>query len=152
MTITLYTFKGDNRELAKALLNPIEIENVQLLEPTNLTTPSLKLLVANYSPSCNYLYIPDFERYYYISDVRYELGGYITLSLRCDVLMSFAVDIKGTSGLINRAGYYANVLVSDSAQMPQCDTSTVNKLLTGGELVTSMSGLNRCFVLSVYGG
>lgn len=152
MTITLYTFRGDNRELAKALENPVAVDNVELIEPTNLISPVIKLRVENFTPDLNYLRIPDFNRFYYIDEAVYNLGGYVALTCRCDVLMSFSADIKAAYGVISRAGRNYNVLLGDTCTVPQSNSSTVNKLLSGGELINQMTADNRCFVLSVYGG
>lgn len=147
MTITLYTTKSDKRELAKALSNPIEI-SAELLAPTDITAPRFKFVGFNNS---NYLYALEFGRYYFINNVTYELGGYVTIACTCDVLMSFATDIKNASGVINRGGVNYNVLVNDSATEAQVNTAAVNKLLSGGELITTMTAENQCFALSVFG-
>lgn len=148
MTITLYTTKSDKRELEKALSNSKEI-SAELLAPTDIITPRFKLV--GFDSTHNYLYVPNFSRYYYITDISYELGGYVTIACSCDVLMSFADDIKKAVGLISRGGANANVLINDDATLPQVNTATVNKLLSGGELLATMTAENQCFALSVYG-
>lgn len=42
----------------------------------------------------NYVYIPKLKRYYFISNVRYDLGGNVTIMCHTDVLQTFADDIR----------------------------------------------------------
>lgn len=56
----------------------------------------------NSIPLYNYAYIQDFERYYFIEDVRYDLGVW-TLWLRCDVLATYQDDIMNSRQYILRS-------------------------------------------------
>ena len=58
------------------------------------------LIVKNYTGG-NYCYISDFERYYYIDDVRILKGGVYQLFCSVDVLKSYATDLES-------AEYYSN--------------------------------------------
>lgn len=57
---------------------------------------------SNSIPLYNYAYIQDFERYYFIEDVRYDLGVW-TLWLRCDVLATYQQDILNSRQYILRS-------------------------------------------------
>ena len=51
------------------------------------------LLVKNYTGG-NYCYVSDFDRYYYIDDVRILKGGVYQLFCSVDVLKSYAEDLE----------------------------------------------------------
>lgn len=52
----------------------------------------------------NYAYIPDWHRYYFISQVIYELGTWVFV-LRCDVMATHKTDIGNSSHYIERCSY-----------------------------------------------
>ena len=92
MTINLYTISSDPRTLNKSLGTATTI-TAELIYPTDLYTPSVRVVAANFTPSVNYMYIPELSRYYFITDVTYDNGGAVIIMGRVDVLMSFAAQI-----------------------------------------------------------
>lgn len=93
MTVNLYTISDDPRVLNKTLGQATEL-TCELIFPTDLYSPSLRVSAESFTPDMNYMYIEDLGRYYYITDVTYENGGAVTLTGRVDVLMSFASEIS----------------------------------------------------------
>jgi len=61
----------------------------------------------NEIPLFNYAYIADFGRYYFIEDVRYDIGVW-TLFLRCDVLASYKEDILNSRQYVLRSAVSYN--------------------------------------------
>ena len=65
--------------------------------------PVLKLSASEWLyGNCNYVYIPDFLRYYYVVDVTVNSGKYLLISCVCDVLMTYASDILASSAVCVR--------------------------------------------------
>lgn len=62
----------------------------------------------------NYAYIPEFRRYYFISDIVVLYNNIYQISMQCDVLMSFKEEIKNLSGLISRNEFIYNEFIEDS--------------------------------------
>lgn len=93
MTVNLYSITDDPRTLNKTLGTATEL-TCELIYPTDLYTPSIRVSAASFSPDLNYMYIPEMSRYYFITDVIYENGGAVSLTGRVDVLMSFASEIS----------------------------------------------------------
>ena len=56
----------------------------------------------NAVPLYNYAYIPSFNRYYFIEDVRFDIGIW-TLWLRCDVLASYQNDVLNSRQYVLRS-------------------------------------------------
>ena len=94
MTINLYTITDDARVLNKTLGTPTELTNCEMIYPTDIYTPSVRISAASFTPDMNYMYIADLGRYYYITDSVYENGGAVTLTGRVDALMSYASEIS----------------------------------------------------------
>ena len=70
--------------------------------------------INNYVLSANYVYIPDFNRYYFINDITSVRQNLWRLSLHVDVLMSYKKEIKNTKAFISRNEFiYNDKLVDD---------------------------------------
>ena len=71
---------------------------------SSVITPIIEITdpkLGNDIPLYNYAYIQDFARYYFIEDIRYDLGVW-TLWLRCDVLATYQQDILNSRQYILR--------------------------------------------------
>ena len=72
---------------------------------SSVITPVIEITdpkLGNDIPLYNYAYIQDFARYYFIEDIRYDLGVW-TLWLRCDVLATYQNDILNSRQYILRS-------------------------------------------------
>jgi len=95
--LTIYTNKSNQNVINKRIDLVSELkctfrDDIDILNPV--------LLVKNYTGG-NYCYVSDFERYYYIDDVRILKGGVYQLFCSVDVLKSYAGDLE-------IAEYYSN--------------------------------------------
>ena len=113
MNITFYKNNSDKRYLNKTLSNALVVSGVSLYDSTSVTNPVLKVSggatkIATY----NYLYIPDFNRYYYITDFTVE-NGYILVSCKVDVLMSYASAISACECVAKRQENAYNFYLHD---------------------------------------
>lgn len=98
MNVKLYINESNNNVLNKKI-TLISEDNILLKDNVDVYKPIIKIkkpLLNN----CNYVYIEDFKRYYYITNKRSINTDVIELSLKCDVLMSFKNDILNSKGLI----------------------------------------------------
>lgn len=59
--------------------------------------------VAQFPTFINYCYIPALDRYYFIEDITCENTYVYSITLKCDVLMSFRNDINDIYGVVDRA-------------------------------------------------
>lgn len=152
MTIQLYKNASDNATLDKDITSVATLDNVLLLEPSSVMSPIFKISMDLDITAFNYLYCAEFDRFYYITNIAAALGGLYELSCEVDVLMSYKGDILQTSGIINRGGTKFNPLIVDNYRRAQVDATTVNKVFSGGELLSTITAENKCFVLITYGG
>lgn len=124
MTINLYTITDDPRVIGKTLGTATTM-TATLLYPTDLYTPSIRVAATNFSPWKNYMYIQEFGRYYFITDVTFDNGGAVIIQGRVDVLETFKTSIKNLQCNIIRQEHAGTSNIIDSQI-----TMTPNKKLT----------------------
>ena len=87
----LYNTDSPNETINKHKSNEVEY-NIRIKKQTSVNNPVIILKSNTYIDS-NYAYIPSFDRYYYIRNIRVFPNKVYELSLKCDVLESFKEDI-----------------------------------------------------------
>ena len=100
MIISLYNTNDSNIVIDKALTNKIDY-NIKLKDNTSVISPTIILKTETLITS-NYAYIPNFDRYYYIENIEVFPNDIYSITLKCDVLMSFKDDIKNSSAYVNQ--------------------------------------------------
>lgn len=91
---------------------------------SSVLTPIVEIRTAsNTIPLYNYAYISSFHRYYFIEDVRYEIGVWV-ISMRCDVLASFKDDIENSRQYVLRSASDYNTSIADSLYLTKVASST----------------------------
>lgn len=63
----------------------------------------------------NYAYIPDFQRYYFLESASVTANGLYTVSLSCDLLMSFADSILANTAIISKQENSWNLYLNDGS-------------------------------------
>lgn len=100
MVVNTYTCSDDNNVLVKNLTEVSTLDNVKLKDATELIKPELVLMSDDY-PTFNYVYLPKFNRYYYVTNITVSPNKIYRISLDCDVLMSFKDDILKSKGYVS---------------------------------------------------
>ena len=104
MLINFYNAKIKKNEVNKTLSSPI-VKTCSLKNGSSIEDPVLYMEHDATLFNCNYVYIPDFGRYYFVSGREIvEHTDYITLHV--DVLMSFKNDILASVGTATRSNFY----------------------------------------------
>lgn len=113
MTIKLYNNLAEPNRVDKTdwLQNETVITDVILKDGTSVMRPSLLLAMA--SVNFNYLYIEEFNRYYFISNIASIRNGLWRIDCRIDVLMTFKDTIKLNVGLVTRNQFDYDPLIND---------------------------------------
>lgn len=104
--IKLYTFnKRPNSTKRPLATTPNQTIPCVMKSVSSILTPLIEITDPkgnNSIPKYNYAYIADFDRYYFIEDIRFDIGVW-TLWLRCDVLASFQDDILNSRQYVLRS-------------------------------------------------
>ena len=110
MQLQIGQTRDEKNKLDKSFTASVTL-NGELTTESNVVSPSI---IVNYDAdylSCNYCYIPEWNRYYFITEITVE-GKTMTLHLHCDVLKSFSTDIKSSRATITRSNR-GNVNIAD---------------------------------------
>lgn len=147
MTITFYNNSSDIRVLNKSITQVGSPLTVQLTEEATVEDPSFKLTLDNSIINCNYLYVTEWDSYYYIRNREILNGHELILNCHIDVLMSFKDAILNSEIIAERSasnnnGFIVDNLVGDRGTIKQY----FRKVPT-----TPFSIETLCYVLSVAG-
>lgn len=113
MNIILYKNLAESNRLDKtAQLTEIISVNGTLRVNTSITQPVMEVENTSYL-NANYAYIPEFERYYFITDIVSTNYGLWELHMKVDVLMSFKTQILGLNCLVARNENKYNKYIKD---------------------------------------
>ena len=86
--LNMYRNTSDNRYLNKTLNMLAENVPCTFKEDTSAVEPTIIISPDAYTPACNYVYLSDTDRYYYVAD-RVFSQQRVELKLSIDVRMSF---------------------------------------------------------------
>ena len=97
---------------------------------------------------CNYCYIPDFGRYYYINDINALRANLFELSLGIDVLMTYAEAIRKNYAIVDKVENFGAAFNYIN------DGSWVNTNRMNQSIINFSSGFNDNgeFILITAGG
>lgn len=127
-------------------------KTVQISNPVNVETPHFILEIPFGGDfDFNYCYVQKWGRYYFLGEPTYLDGNRLTVSGVCDVLTSYADDIKALSINVHRSSTGTNSRIADNMQPSQanrqCETIAFKDCLLGANYATDI-----VYVLSVQGG
>lgn len=116
-TVMLYKNSSENERVDKTdYLTAVESVMCVLRDECSIVNPEL-ILALNRVPDFNYVYIPIFKRYYYVTNfvsIRKDLWS---ISLSVDVLMTYKEGIYKTQAFIERNEYDFNPLLVDKKRI-----------------------------------
>lgn len=105
--------KSDKLYVEKNLQAVLTNEPITIIEPVNIREPVLKLSKDIGSLSFNYLYIPAFGRYYFLTEPPTWREGFYEAHFHSDVLMSFRISFYKKEAIMARNVRNYNLYLSD---------------------------------------
>lgn len=147
MTITFYRNRSDTNVVDKDISEAFTSSFVGILrEESSVLAPVITLQASPDSFAiCNYAYIAEFDRYYYIEDIAAIRNNVTQITMRVDVLMSYKTQIRASSALVKRNAYSYNLKLNDGSLATYADGYALSYPFSGGFNTTQ-------FVLIVAGG
>lgn len=85
-----------------------------LREETDIVDPEINIEYNGTLTNVNYMYVPEFNRYYFIIKIESVRTGLWRVYAHCDVLKTYAQAILGTTAVIARSESKYNLLLNDS--------------------------------------
>lgn len=149
MTIGLYYNKSDERKLNKDL-DTIATYNGYLKNECSIQNPTVFIEGAfniGNNINANYMFLPDYRRYYYITDITQVRANLVKISGRVDVLMSFKDEIQNSIGIVRRQEHNYSLFLDDGSLKVYQD-----KLIICKEFPNGFPKENDHFILVTAGG
>ena len=114
MKIIIYNFNGDytNVDKSNELTQIMDLDGT-LREQCSVLNPSILVESTNLPTSANYMYIREFNRYYFITDIISVYNNRIRINGRVDVLYSYRDDILNQYMFIERNQNIYNEKIKD---------------------------------------
>lgn len=147
MQVSFYQNTSENYRIDKSLIGKYT-ESCTLKDGCSVENPEILIANANNMSDCNYMYIPDFNRYYFITDIVSVRDGLWLISGHVDVLMSFKNEIRGCTATFKRQENLFNLYLDDPEFKTYNNAQIVTKVLTGGGGLTK----NMNYILVTAGG
>ena len=119
--ITLYSNKA-SKEVVDKTGDLVTIEtmsgdfrgSMSILKPVIQIKPTLTATVSKIISECNYVYIREFSRYYFVTAINTTANNYIELELSIDVLMSWKTPILAQKVIVSRNEKEFSLYLDDS--------------------------------------
>lgn len=144
MQIILCKNHSEPNKINKTITDHLTISGT-LRDETSVTNPEILLEISNPVPY-NYMYIPEFNRYYFISDMISVKNNLWRLSAKVDVLESFKNNILASSAIISDTQVTAldKYMSGDVWKSKVKETTNIinfpNGLLENGEFILITAG------------
>lgn len=159
ISVYLYNVSEDPKSLVKTLGTVILSGYADLYDDSSVVDPVLKLAWNSNAVHANYLYIPEFDRYYFIKNITAATGGAMLISGHCDVLGTYGAKIKELSAVLVRSsrldydGRYRSTYVDDpKLPIHPRKTLKVVEFSSPDINIDTASATSYNFVLNVAGG
>lgn len=143
MNINLYTNTSPQEFVTKSITAVATLTG-SLRDGCSILSPRIQIEAATIPASVNYVYIPDFGRYYFakINNIR---TGLWELECEVDPLMSWATQLRQCSGILHRSESKYNTFLDDGSFRAYSTPHIITK-----EFPNVFA--NETFVLALAGG
>ena len=131
MKIILYTNKSPKKKVTKTLTNSKELTG-ELKNDCNIVNPDITISIENPS-TYNYFYIPQFHRYYFMTDAVVIHNNLWRISGHTDPLMSAKSDLLNNTAVVDKIESGGSNYIDDGSWETRAD-SFIQATQMSGEL------------------
>ena len=117
ITAQFGTCTDDKRKITKSFSSTITA-SASVYGDISILSPRLLVEYNSGIFSCNYCYIPEYNRYYYITNVNLSSGDRMIVSCSVDPLMSFSSEILSLNVTVTRQEYADDNFLPDNFMTP----------------------------------
>lgn len=160
---TLYNNSDDPRKAEKTLSSGILVASIVPTEACDILNPTFILNYNSSYTTCNYIVVgAPFNRSYFITDMKIDIGKKIEISCSVDVLSTYWANIKGNEVNVVRQENLKEPYLPDSEYKTYTDFAPYNYIATGVEgsdpsiylsnPTSATDSMTRCYVLCYNGG
>lgn len=119
MNVTFYKISDDPRVINKTLGSGTSA-TCDVYGDCSRSTPSILVQYNSAFSTCNYMYIDEFERYYFVQNITLQAGNRCLVTGVVDPLTSFADTILAEDYLISRSSAKTNLSYIDDMVPMMC--------------------------------
>ena len=132
MTIKLYVNNSENNRMVKDI-SEISTLTGTLKAETSIINPVIMIEgdLEDYA-NANYMWIDEFNRFYFINDIRSIRNELIEISAHVDVLSTYADYIKQCTGIVAKQENIWNLYVDDNSFMTYQNPLVITKEFPSG--------------------
>lgn len=148
--VDFYKFsKKDNSTKRPAIADrKVEYSSCLIKDGSGIVNPTLQIATKENVSEWNYCYIPEFNRYYFISEWTYDMGQW-TASCRCDELATWKSQIGSSTQYITRSSYTYDPYVTDTFYPVKTVADIRKNTFTGTALETNMLADGEHFMVGI---
>lgn len=150
-TLQLYNTKDDPRKLHKDYVE-VGTANVRPTDTLDVINPVFELDYKESLLGANYAYCPLFNRFYFINDIKVDIGKKIILSCAVDVLMSYGEQISAMTVNVMRQENMKESYLADPQYKILSGFQNYNKIFVHGPGQKTFDGPGGMYVISLMGG
>lgn len=160
-TVTTYQFDKKTNSTKRPSAGDVTAtyNDVELKDQCSIITPAIKLNVGLTSFTIpNYVYIAEFNRYYFVTDIQFERGIW-TIRLKVDAMATWKTQIGAQSLYVARAAAEFDGTLMDNLYPAKSDPTYTNIIqdsgwetgdLTAGTFVVGVAGQNTTYYTFSY--
>ena len=154
MTMTAYICTAESGVVDKTPYIT-QIGSTYTIRPTDNLDIEFPAFIVQYSAAllkCNYIYVSEFNRYYY-AKFKTKPGGEIIIECTSDPLMSFKTEISECDVLILRSESVGAPTMFEDSKLPvyPCKENITSIVMQETSGLFTANG-DECYVLTVIGG
>lgn len=136
---------NSDRNVVNKNVNNIMTVNGTLKDSTSIINPVIRIQCNLSSVTgCNYIYIPEFDRYYYVNDITSISNDIVEFSCHVDVLYTYSSQIRSNTAIVRRQENQWNLYLNDGTFRVYQDPKVVTKAFPSGfntqEFVLAVAG------------
>lgn len=148
LDMILYHNNAEQNRLDKTnFLESVSTLNGYLRDKTSITNPSIIIEMSEF-PTFNYVYLPKFNRYYYVTNILSIATNLWQIDMHVDVLMSYKDKILLQSAIIERNEYEWNPYLIDNS-LPVSKEPNITVEEVPQSIINTGQPANRNFILMV---
>lgn len=136
---------ADNANTINKTLQPITTVDIIFRQAVNEATPFI-IMNKDKLTGSNYVHIPNFNRYYFISSVDNYTANLVRINLVTDLLMTYKDEILNSTVLItatNTPSYFSSNLPTQTKTIKRVVKSDVTLNKENSLILTTIGGVNK---------
>ena len=145
--IILYTNSSEDYAFDKALTEIATLSSCVFKDDSSVENPNIVINTSTDLTECNYMYIADLHRYYFIREIGVVRAGVYYIRGHVDVLSTYKSEIRACNAIIARQENLYNMYLDDPEFKTLNKSQVVTKRFSGGAFTKNMQ-----YILVVAGG